>query len=1019
MAPAPDASLPGILRSAQSTVMSLFIPPVSLTTAISTMKFKETTIGSGNHAVKVSLAETPTHGSKSKSSTGISPFTVALRANLQALGIHASFFPTGELMSIIRNNYDVSTSVLEREGQDSADAVVSALVNPDLANIRATAFLTPTRKHVMADEDIPDRFGSGKDQLRYVQATATLDPQVIDSRIDIGPVTAHFVLGLPQSARALEPSVQEPDSGILLNTFNSLHKSIRSAVTPASRNHQRPLIDDPTKPNYTYAGDVSFFQSKDALENNVGMIDDLEVYSTTSIKEGTSLPLASLFSEIHRRCSYAICSYTIWHDAVGFNINISTIVFGIQEALIGVKMIHYVGNKKQVRSPTECYQIFLKIMVLLPSSKERVVEWGFKIHQLYLQSLSPECRAGLNEQGNSNSYVLPPDNSVVTFQDQTRELRKVRNLAQAVQDGLDNLSARMDDAVDKRMKNTPQSQQGRSSGQGRPTGGYVGQAYTPPSEETPQTPAEGDSRESLQQTITSTLRNYFASPNPSQGRNSDQANQNQRRNSDQSRARSFLSPAEATMQQYMRQRPASATGNGPGCQFAGRPDSDFPVCRETGTRSLYPFDFEGCYGCGGMHKFSVCDDKAKPEVIVKFRGEYGIHFPNGSYRRQYIRNQQSQDQSNPSPSKMPRQYVVKVVKAFATPITERPMPVKVNNRLPMVFFETEGSVELGGLADTCGSVTSGNEEFHLWFMKKYPASVHSIERWDKDNFSPLKLAGAITDPADYDSSKHGLLTTVVSYWTTYKEKDGSRVCIKVALGPDVSVNTLFGLPTLQAMDAVMDLNNKTIYCRAIQTTLPLEFYAPRCGLPASATPTAVAATTSSEPVQSSISEQRNLAMIREQRLRAGARQEQHKQELHNRIDSAFSNNHAKTANSAPDDDTMPALCPRTEHTSQDPFANVVSVQYRPAIPTTAVDDLSRHPAPEKSVAFAPTLSEDMDRISAVHNPDDKAKSVVFATTVGLSPPPESIEDMTRNPTDIMQLHNFAACPNKNTVQDFR
>jgi hypothetical protein len=684
MAPTPDASVPGILRKFQSKVENFssllyhFIvpavvsPTMSLTAAISTMTYKEVTIGTSASAVKVSLVETPTNGNNLDSTTAVTAQTVALRSNLKALQVHDQSFATGELMSPLRQSGGFSTSVTEREGQDSANNVVAALLNPDVSTIRATAFLTPELHEVLADEEVPDRFSSGRKQLRYVRAISTLDPGFIDSRITCGPITATFVLGLPQNARALDPAVQE--LGTLMNAFTSIHKSIQSVVTPTSRRRNAPLIDDSTMPNFTFTGNINFFESKDALENNVAIPENLELYSTTSIKEGLSLTPSICFLKAHRRCSFAVCSYIIWHDTVGFDISTNTIVFGIQEAMMGVKMIHFVGNKKHVRSPSECYQIFLKIMVLLPSSPNLVAEWGFKIHQLYLQALSPEVRSGLNAPGSPTSYVLPRDEDVATFPQQTRELRKLRNIAQAEYDKSERLKVQ--------MANTVRSETGQ---QGRTTDNNVGHAHTTTTISTPGA-SELNNSSNIQQAVASTLRSMFPasdhaptttaistpeSPEANNSSNIQQAvastllsmfgspNQNTRQNS----APTFVSPAEQTMQQYGRQHPASDNANS---QNAGRLNASGsgngnPFCRETGCQSVYPFGFDGCFGCGASHKFSTCPQQFDPVVLAKFRREYKIHKPNGSAAYQYQNQQRREHPGGPNtatqgPSQMPRQY---------------------------------------------------------------------------------------------------------------------------------------------------------------------------------------------------------------------------------------------------------------------------------------------------------------------------------------------------------------------------
>jgi hypothetical protein len=48
-----------------------------------------------------------------------------------------------------------------------------------------------------------------------------------------------------------------------------------------------------------------------------------------------------------------------------------------------------------------------------------------------------------------------------------------------------------------------------------------------------------------------------------------------------------------------------------------------------------------------------------------------------------------------------------------------------------------------------------------------PRAVQSLRFFDNknDSFEPIKLEGAVSDPTNYDASRHGLLTAVIQYKT--------------------------------------------------------------------------------------------------------------------------------------------------------------------------------------------------------------------------------------------------------------
>jgi hypothetical protein len=93
--------------------------------------------------------------------------------------------------------------------------------------------------------------------------------------------------------------------------------------------------------------------------------------------------------------------------------------------------------------------------------------------------------------------------------------------------------------------------------------------------------------------------------------------------------------------------------------------------------------------------------------------------------------------------------------------------------------------------DTCGALNTGYLLFHLWLMSERPDLVAEFISFDDANpFEPIKLGGAICDPADFDSSTHGNLTAVIRYYAPYIDNNGSPITLSFALSADVTVNTI-------------------------------------------------------------------------------------------------------------------------------------------------------------------------------------------------------------------------------------
>jgi hypothetical protein len=193
-----------------------------------------------------------------------------------------------------------------------------------------------------------------------------------------------------------------------------------------------------------------------------------------------------------------------------------------------------------------------------------------------------------------------------------------------------------------------------------------------------------------------------------------------------------------------------------------------------------------------------------------------------------------------SPDPKRQNFFVQIVKSFPTNISSGvaplpPMPIAIDNGLPHITFAlgtTTDCPTLCGLMDTCGALNTGYLPFHQWLMSEHLATVADYISFDDTNpFEPVKLGGAIRDPDNFNSSSHGNLTAVIRYYTPYTDTTGNPITISFALGNDVTVNTIFGLPLLCALDCTISLGSNSLQSNALNLILPITRAATRHGLP--------------------------------------------------------------------------------------------------------------------------------------------------------------------------------------------
>jgi hypothetical protein len=158
-------------------------------------------------------------------------------------------------------------------------------------------------------------------------------------------------------------------------------------------------------------------------------------------------------------------------------------------------------------------------------------------------------------------------------------------------------------------------------------------------------------------------------------------------------------------------------------------------------------------------------------------------------------------------------------------MTSREIPCAVDNTLPHISFEVVAGVFVSALVDSCAGVSTGRYCFHKHVMKNLPEGSYKLMYFDGDEpFRPLWLKGAIDQVREDD--KEGKLFAVVVYNTTYKTPAGDMVKFAFALGNDVSVNTIIGLPTLRSLKGILDVVDGRFSCNEIGVSFAVDYKEP-------------------------------------------------------------------------------------------------------------------------------------------------------------------------------------------------
>ena len=156
----------------------------------------------------------------------------------------------------------------------------------------------------------------------------------------------------------------------------------------------------------------------------------------------------------------------------------------------------------------------------------------------------------------------------------------------------------------------------------------------------------------------------------------------------------------------------------------------------------------------------------------------------------------------------------------------RPAPINTNNELPYVVWKlgsdpTNSNASIKVHTDSCASLNVGNELCHFWLMTKFPSVVESYTRFDDiQGWEKIRLTVATKNPENGINTSlghSGALTSIVRYRTPFTLRNGQPYILSIALGRDVAVNTILGIPDMHkdCLGSVIDIHDMRFNCKSI------------------------------------------------------------------------------------------------------------------------------------------------------------------------------------------------------------
>ncbi len=122
--------------------------------------------------------------------------------------------------------------------------------------------------------------------------------------------------------------------------------------------------------------------------------------------------------------------------------------------------------------------------------------------------------------------------------------------------------------------------------------------------------------------------------------------------------------------------------------------------------------------------------------------------------------------------------------------------------------------------DSCAALLTGNFHFFASLAKCFPHCLAKV--YAPRDYAPIILSGIVQSHQDKAVTME--LEVGFQFHLPYKTTDGDESSLMIAMGPHVSVNTIFGLPFMQGTGMIRDLVNNLAECKYLDCPpFPIDF----------------------------------------------------------------------------------------------------------------------------------------------------------------------------------------------------
>jgi hypothetical protein len=154
-----------------------------------------------------------------------------------------------------------------------------------------------------------------------------------------------------------------------------------------------------------------------------------------------------------------------------------------------------------------------------------------------------------------------------------------------------------------------------------------------------------------------------------------------------------------------------------------------------------------------------------------------------------------------------------VVLAAGLPL-KHAMPISIQSNLPHITLQFGTDLDCPNCpsicctGDSCAALTTGNFHFFALVAKRFPHCIAKI--YTPEDYAPIVLSGIVQSNKESVTTK---LEVGFLFHLPYKTREGNSASLMVATGPNVSINTILGLPFMKATGMILDLVDEVVDCK--------------------------------------------------------------------------------------------------------------------------------------------------------------------------------------------------------------